>query len=119
MSGYLILIGRSHVVVNILLKRGHQEEEETHRCILHFPSLRELFTHEEVEQALLQLGWKPLSRRGGWRRYFKSEEPTLPHGLPTIAKLPARSYVDAPKPIILDFVTTVNKRENRNVFCCW
>lgn len=81
--------------------------------------MRELFTHEEVEQALIQLGWKPLTKRGGWRRYFKSEQPTLAYGLPTIAKLPARSYVDAPKPIILDFVRTVNKRENRNVFCCW
>lgn len=81
--------------------------------------MRELFTHEELEQALVQLGWKSLSKRGGWRRYFKSEEPTLPYGLPTIAKLPARSYVDAPKPIILDFVRSVNKRENRNVFCCW
>lgn len=112
--------GFQRIVEHIFSKdRGHHEEEETHRCILHFPSMRELFTHEELEQALVQLGWKPLSKRGGWRRYFKSAEPTLPYGLATIAKLPARSYVDAPKPIILDFVRSVNKRENRNVFCCW
>ncbi|KAG0556863.1 hypothetical protein KC19_11G084800 [Ceratodon purpureus] len=111
--------GIQRVVESIFSKDRVHDEEEKHRCILHFPSMRELFTHEEVEHALVQLGWKPLTKRGGWRRYFKMEEPTLPYGLPTIAKLPGRSFVDAPKPIILDFVKTVNKRENRNIFCCW
>lgn len=111
--------GIQRLVERVFSRDRCHDEEETHRCILHFPSMREMFTHEEVEQALVQLGWKPLTKRGGWRRYFKNEEPTLPYGLPTIAKLPARSFVDVPKHLILDFVRTVNKRENRNLFCCW
>ncbi|XP_024360818.1 uncharacterized protein [Physcomitrium patens] len=111
--------GIQRTVEHIFSRDRCNDDVETHRCILNFLAMRELFTHEEVEQALVMLGWKPITKRGGWRRFFKIEEPNLPHGLPTIAKLPARSFVDAPKHMILDFVRTVNKRENRNVFCCW
>lgn len=95
------------------------DDEETHRCILDFQSMRQMYTHEEVEQVMHQLGWKALAKQGGWRRYFKGADASSPHGLATIAKLPARSFVDAPKHIILDFVKSVNRRENRNVLCCW
>lgn len=96
-----------------------QDEEETHGCILNFLTMRKVYTHDELELILVQLGWEPLAKQGGWRRYFKGADATVPHGLATIAKLPARSFVDAPKHMVLDFVKTVNKRENRNVLCCW
>jgi len=55
--------GFQRAVEHIFSKdRGHHEEEDTHRCILHFPSMRELFTHEELEQALVQMA--PLLQSG-------------------------------------------------------
>jgi hypothetical protein len=71
---------------------------------------------------MTRLGWKPLVKRGAWRRFYKRADYTRAHGvasMATIARLPSRSFVDAPKHIILDFVKTVNRRENRNVLCCW
>lgn len=84
--------------------------------------MRQVYTHNELEVVMTRLGWKPLVKRGAWRRFYKRADYTRAHGvasMATIARLPSRSFVDAPKHIILDFVKTVNRRENRNVLCCW
>ncbi|CAK9212248.1 unnamed protein product [Sphagnum troendelagicum] len=114
--------GIKGAVSRVFWKEPPAETEETHRCILNFQTMRQVYTHNELEVVMTRLGWKPLVKRGAWRRFYKRADYTRAYGvasMATIARLPSRSFVDAPKHIILDFVKTVNRRENRNVLCCW